>query len=440
MVTPNPLRVAIYPRVSREEQVHGYSLDAQIDACCAYAQAQGWVVVEVYVEPGLTGTNDKRPAFQAMIADAMAGKFDIVLVHKYDRLARNRFDAVLYKRMLREKGVSVVSATEPGTEDGPAGMLVEGMLEVVAEWYSINLSTEVRKGMRRKAANGERPGGPLPLGYERDHDNSWLSITEMGARISEAFEEFATGHWSLRSWAKEAYKRGYRSKSDIRISPSIWQAIFRNKFYLGVIVYDGEEYQGNHIPLVDEATFMKVQAILDSRPSGGHQRPKRQYLLSGLLWSADYQVTMVGTTAKQRYTYYRAKIDNEPELLIPEYQAEDQILALLHCVVVNGADLAQFPADLRLALTVAPSVGLVYEALEASEARRLLLSHVVSRIIVEQREVVDLEVQAGFEFDSSRSKLPDSNPHPYVPQIITSLIYAIPFFPSIEEVDHVPTT
>lgn len=74
------MRVAIYPRVSREEQVHGYSLDAQLDACRAYATAQGWTVVREFIEPGLTGTNDRRPAFQAMIAAALAGEFDIIEV------------------------------------------------------------------------------------------------------------------------------------------------------------------------------------------------------------------------------------------------------------------------------------------------------------------------------------------------------------------------
>lgn len=420
------MRVAIYPRVSREEQVHGYSLEAQLEACRAYAAAQGWTVVREFIEPGLSGTNDRRPVFQAMIAAALAGEFDIILVHKFDRLARNRYDAVLYKRMLREKGVSVVSATEPGSDDGPAGMLVEGMLEVVAEWYSLNLSAEVKKGFRRKAANGEPVAGHVPLGYDYETGTSWVSVAEIGARIGEAFGEFASGRYSLRSWADEAHKRGYRSRNNGPIWPSQWGEIFRNRFYLGVIVYDGQEYQGRHVALVDEATFVKVQAVLDSRPSSGPQRQKRKYLLSGLLWSAEYQVRMVGTTAKQRYTYYRAKRDGSgPELLISEADAEDQILAFLYHVVCGaGADLGTFPADLRLALTVAPNVGCVYVALPSQEQRRDLLVRVVRLVIIKDYAVVDMMLQAGFEFDSDRSETPDSNPHLLYPQILTSLIFA----------------
>jgi DNA invertase Pin-like site-specific DNA recombinase len=423
------MRVALYTRVSREEQVHGYSLEAQLEACRAYAAAQGWTVVREFVEPGLTGTNDRRPAFQAMIAAALAGEFDVILVHKYDRLARNRYDAVLYKRMLREKGVAVVSATEPGTEDGPAGMLVEGMLEVVAEWYSLNLSAEVRKGLRRKAANGEPVSGSVPLGYNYEIGTSWVSIAEMGARITEAFEEFASSEWSLRSWADAAYSRGYRSRTGGPIWPSSWQEIFRNRFYLGVIVYDGQEYQGKHVALTDEDTFMKVQAILDSRPSGGQQRPKRKYLLSGLLWSATHQVNMVGMTAKQRYVYYRAKVADAPELLISEDNAESQLVTFLdHVVVVDGADLNKFPVGLRLALLVAPRVGCIYEALQSDEDRRALLTGVVSLAIVEKHDIVDVKLRAGFEFDSDKSGTSDSNPgNPITlsyPKILATLIYA----------------
>lgn len=417
------MRVAIYARVSREEQVTGYSLDAQLDFCLVISQDRDYIVCRQFIEPGISGTSDKRPAFQAMIRAALAGEFDAVLVHKYDRLFRNRFDAVLYKQMFRERGIAVISATEPGSDDGPAGMLVEGMLEVVAEWYSTNLSSEVRKGIKRKAQNGE-PIGPVPPGYHREPGNSWVAVTELGGLIAEAFCEFASGHWSLRSWAEEAYRRSYRTRAGGRLFAPGWQYIFRNKFYVGVIAYDGQEYQGRHAPLVDEVTFMAVQALLDSRPGAHHGSP-RTYLLSGLLWSADYDCQMSGTTAKGKYRYYRAKVDDGPELLIPEPVAETQIISQLYHVQCNGATLTNFTAALRLALTVAPSVGVLYEALESAEDRRDLLRGVVTRIVVENGQVVRLELVDGFEFDSTESESPDTNPHPPYPQILTSLLYTL---------------
>jgi len=108
------------------------------------------------------------------------------------------------------------------------------------------------------------------------------------------------------------------------------------------------------------------------------------------------------------------------ELLI----AESQITQRLHHVFVNGADLTGFPADLRLALQVAPSVGVVYAALEADEAKRMLLAGVISRVLVEERDVVALELQPGFEFDSEQSESPDSNPTSHHPHVVVSLILA----------------
>jgi site-specific DNA recombinase len=414
------MRVAIYTRVSREEQITGYSLDAQLDACRGYALTQGWEIVNEFVEPGLTGTTDKRPAFQAMIQAALDGDFDVVLVHKYDRLNRNRFDAVLYKHMLRGRGVMVISASEPGVGDGPAGVLMEGMLEVIAEFYSANLSAEVRKGIRRKAANGE-PVGPVPVGYERHAGSSLVAVTELGASITEAFQEFATGRYTLKTWAAEAYQRGFRARANPRISPGAWQFIFRNRFYLGLIIYDGAEYQGRHMPLVDEETFMRVQDLLNIRVGSRQYRRPREYLLRGLLWSVAYGRTMTGTTAKDKYTYYRAKADNLPELLIPEPVVERQITNHLHHVILNGANLSMFPAALRLALTVAPSVGAVYAALESLDDRRELLRGVVTRVVIEGHAVTGLELVDGFEFDTDRSGSPDSNPYPST--ILASLLY-----------------
>jgi hypothetical protein len=138
---------------------------------------------------------------------------------------------------------------------------------------------------------------------------------------------------------------------------------------------------------------------------------------------------MSGTTAKGKYRYYRAKVNERPELLIPEPEAEAQIVSQLYHVQVNSAALTNFSAALRLALTVAPSVGVVYEALESAEDRRELLQGVVTRIVVEGGQVVTMELVDGFEFDSTESESPDTNPHPPVnpqyPQILTSLLYAL---------------
>jgi DNA invertase Pin-like site-specific DNA recombinase len=143
---------ALYVRISESDQSR-FSIDAQLAACRKHAKQQGWRVVQEYVERGRSAKNTDRPEFQAMIAAAKAGKFQVIIVQKLDRFARNREDAVIYKALLRRVDVQVVSVTEQ-FDDGPMGRLVEGILEVVADWFLVNLREETIKGMRRMAQEG----------------------------------------------------------------------------------------------------------------------------------------------------------------------------------------------------------------------------------------------------------------------------------------------
>lgn len=158
------MRAALYARVSTDEQVEGYSIDAQLGAMRAYAATRGWRVTGEYVDAGYSARSDARPQFKAMIADARARKFDIILVHKLDRFSRRREDAVTYKALLRQVGINVVSVSEPLDPESPVTVIVEGVLEAVNEWYSVNLGREVAKGLRQRAEQGLW-NGDLPFGY-----------------------------------------------------------------------------------------------------------------------------------------------------------------------------------------------------------------------------------------------------------------------------------
>jgi len=164
------MRYAAYVRVSREEQVLGYSLEAQERLVRDWVGQQrgdlSGELAAVYRDEGHSARTDDRPAFQQMVADARSGQFEAIVVHKFDRLARDRYDAVAYKTLWRSKlGIKVLSASEPSQDsDGALGMLVEGILEVVAHWYSLNLAAETRKGKREKAEEGLWHGA-APTGY-----------------------------------------------------------------------------------------------------------------------------------------------------------------------------------------------------------------------------------------------------------------------------------
>lgn len=397
------MRIALYARVSKREQAEGYSLDAQLDAMRVYTQTQGWEVMEEYIDAGYPGRDDKRPSFQHLIRDALEGKFDAILVHSLDRFARSRFVSVTYKALLRQHNVFVYSATEPVDPSDASSVITEGMLEVIHEWYSAKLAVETKKGMRRMVAEGGWPHR-APFGYENKRNNreTWLEVAvETGAMITHAFNEFSTGKYTLSSWAKTAWDLGYRNAQAGRIHKSQWHKIFRNRFYIGLITWDGEEYQGAWPTLVDPATFQRVQEILDrNRNIGrGPYSPHRDYLLSGFLWSVDSDSSMHGTVAKKRFCYYRSlkPCENGRRHHVRCEILEQAVAGLLYNVVMDDLQAIElFDPHLQLALKAAPTIGDVYEWLETLDEKRDVLCSVFSCICVKDQGIMTAKLKPLF--------------------------------------------
>ena len=135
----------LYCRYSSHNQ-RDVSIDQQIKACEAYAEREGIFVVRVYADRAMTGTNDRRPQFQRMISEAPALGIQYIIVYSLDRFARDRYDSAVYKRQLKQQGIRVLSATE-NISDDPSGVLLESMLEGLAEYYSVELSRKIRRGL-----------------------------------------------------------------------------------------------------------------------------------------------------------------------------------------------------------------------------------------------------------------------------------------------------
>lgn len=166
------MKVAIYARVSSERQAEKeLSIPAQIKAIQQYCQNKGWVIVKEFIEKGKSAKTDDRPEFQKMIALAKRPNrpFDAVVVHKFDRFSRKRDDHVIYKALLNQFGVKVISVTEQTEAETPQDLLLEGMLEVISEFFNANLAAEVRKGMTQNAKQGYSNGGTPPYGYRTEH-------------------------------------------------------------------------------------------------------------------------------------------------------------------------------------------------------------------------------------------------------------------------------
>ena len=156
-------RAVIYARFSSHSQTE-QSIEGQLHECYDYAKRHDLVIVGEYIDRALTGTSDKRPEFLKMIDDSRKKIFDFVLVYQLDRFARNRYDSATYKAKLKKNDVRVLSAKENISEDA-SGILIEGVLESMAEYYSAELSQKTKRGFRENLLKGNSIGGYTLLGY-----------------------------------------------------------------------------------------------------------------------------------------------------------------------------------------------------------------------------------------------------------------------------------
>ena len=258
-------RVALYLRVSTHEQAKGHSLDSQRDTLREWAEAEGWSVTAVYADPGASGTTVMgRPDFQRMVADAELGEFDAVMVLKLDRFARSRGDSAVYRSRLERAGVALLSYSEP--TDGlsrSAALLTNGLHELLAEHYSVELSEKTRAGWRKRAEKG-LPSGDVPFGYRSAAPQAPPAIVpEEAEAIRGIFERYAGGSASLDELTNDLNARGFAPRSkrgNTRFGQKTVRGMLANRFYVGDIVYRGEVVAlGQHEPIVDRDLFERVQ-------------------------------------------------------------------------------------------------------------------------------------------------------------------------------------
>ena len=293
-----PKRAVSYIRVSTREQAQrggseeGFSLPAQREANKRKAQSMGALVVKEFADRGESARSANRPELQKMLAYLKEdGGIDYVIVHKLDRLARNRADDVEINRAFEEAGVRLVSTSE-NIDQTPGGMLLHGIMSSIAEFYSRNLANEVIKGMGEKARNGGTLG-KAPLGYvnvrardENGREIRTIALDEERAPLVRlAFTEYATGNWTVSQLAKHLNTLGLSIPPTPRrcakpITTTRLHKILRHPYYKGTISFQGVEYAGAHEPLVDEETWSHVQAMLDSHRYGERQRIHNHFLKS----------------------------------------------------------------------------------------------------------------------------------------------------------------
>ena len=318
------MKVALYARVSSERQAEkDLSISSQLKALREYAKRNECEVYHEFVDEAESARTANRPAFQEMIALARQKPrpFEVILVWKLSRFARNREDSILYKSLLRKRGIQVVSVSE-NIDDSASGKLLEGMIEVIDEFYSHNLSQETKRGMRENARRGYLNGGVPPIGYTAKevavggNTKRVLIPDAMYAPVIRRVFEMYVGGKGIKEIAKTLNEEGLKTNQGRSWSTSLIYNILKREVYTGTHIWrptkgEAEEevrIEDNHPALIEKKLFQDAQKVLQARsPKVRHPRTvSSQYLLSGLVRCAGCGAAWGGHSAKSGAHHYYA--------------------------------------------------------------------------------------------------------------------------------------
>lgn len=296
--------IVVYARYSSAGQTE-QSIEGQLRVCREYAERNGHAILFEYIDRAVSGTTDNRAQFLQMIHDAEKKQFQYILCYKLDRFSRNKYDSVVYKHKLGQFGVKVISATE-AISDTAEGRLVEGLLEMMAEMYSTDLSQKIKRGLRESILKGNYTGGGLLFGYKVVDKK--IVINEEQAEIAkDIFKKYADGI-SKKSIVEELNKKGIKTNRKKPFTISSLHAALKNKKYLGINYVNGVLCENSYPALIDEELFERVQTMLKQHQHApATEKAKVEYLLTGKVYCGHCGATMVGVCGTGRskiYNYY----------------------------------------------------------------------------------------------------------------------------------------
>lgn len=331
-------RAVAYARYSSEMQ-REESVDAQLRAIRKYCDDNGYVLVDEYVDRAFSAKTDKRPNFQKMIKDSSKGNFDAIIVHKLDRFARKKYDSAYYKHILEENDIKLISVIE-NFQDTPESVILESTIEGMNEYYSLNLSREVRKGLYENALACKVTGGPPALGYAVDRTTQKYVINEYEAEaVKLIFKMYLEGN-SYGEIIGELNRRGYKTRRGKIFEKNSLYEILKNERYTGTYIYipnatknknkkytrhceyaeeDILKIPGGMPQIISKEEFEKTQRKMKERQHKAAKfSAKQDYLLSGKIVCGECGSPYVGNSRKPRpdhplYVSYKCTRRNDPE-------------------------------------------------------------------------------------------------------------------------------
>lgn len=251
-----------YLRVSTEAQTEKYGLDVQKQKIVEYCDKEGIIIDKWYIDGGYSGSKLDRPEIQELLHDAEEGKIAKVFIYKLDRVSRDVIDTLnLLYRVLPKYGVQIISMTEDLRFDNPIDKVMIGVNAIMGQYEREVIYMRTRAGMKERVKKGLWPGGGLiPWGYYYDRNDGILHVDkEQAEMVKKAYEMYIEGY----SCEKIAKILGF--KGDVIVSN-----ILRRKSNIGLIEYNGKEYQGKHEPIVSKELFYKAQECMKHRRTNSY--------------------------------------------------------------------------------------------------------------------------------------------------------------------------
>lgn len=276
------MKAVIYARYSSDNQ-REESIEGQIRECTAFAEKNGVTILRHYIDRAFSAKTDNRPEFQNMVKDSGRRLYDMVIVWKLDRFARNRYDSARYKATLKKNGVKVVSATEV-ISDGAEGIILESVLEGYAEYYSADLSEKVVRGMTENALKSKYNGGTLPIGYMIDSEQYFQLDPLTAPFVLEAFKRYAEGA-TMKEIRDYLNGQGVKNTRGQPLTYNSIQHLLNNRRYIGEYTYRDIVVPEGIPAIVPQDLFDRVQERLaKNKKAPARHKAEDDYLLTTKLF------------------------------------------------------------------------------------------------------------------------------------------------------------
>jgi len=302
------MNIVIYARFSSHAQ-NEQSIEGQLRTCYEFAERNGYKVISEYIDRAISGTGaENRPEFQRMIADAAKRQFQGILVYQLDRFARNRYDSATYKAKLKKNGVKVLSARENISDDA-SGVLMEAVLEGMAEYYSVELGQKIRRGMELNAEKC-RAIGSVSLGYAVDENKQIILDENNAAIVVNIFDMYLSGK-TMADIIRYLNDNNIKTSQGNVYNKNSIRRILTNKRYRGIYTFKDKEIPGGVPQIIEDEKFEEVQKLMEKNKKAPARAKAvdENYLLTTKLFCGFCEAAMTGVsgTSKQgkNHQYYQ---------------------------------------------------------------------------------------------------------------------------------------